>query len=177
MFGSMPAPSYPLMTFQRFLFWTIVARIKNIRPFWYLDYNKEDARALLEQEYGWQYYGGHHLENRMTSFYHSVYMPQKFNSDLRNNTLSALVRNGKMDRTEAWTKYNEPPHIEEELVSYFQKRLGLSENEYASIMAEAPRDWYEFPTYKKRFERMRPVFKVLADANLVPRSFYIKYCF
>ncbi len=113
----------------------------------------------------------------MTAFYHSVYMPQKFNSDLRNNTLSALVRNGKMDRTEAWTRYNEPPHIEDELVAYFQKRLGLSENEYASIMAQPPRDWHEFPTYKKRFERMRPVFKVLADANLVPRSFYLKYCF
>ena len=77
----------------------------------------------------------------------------------------------------AWGKYNEPPHIEEELVSYFQKRLGLSEFEYASIMDESPRAWYEFPTYKKRFERMRPLFKILADANLVPRSFYLKYCF
>lgn len=176
-YGTKPIKSYPLMDFKRFLFWTMAARIRKIRPYWYLDYNKEDARALLEREYGWQYYGGHHLENRMTAFYHSVYMPQKFNSDLRNNTLSALVRNGKMNRSEAWAKYNEPPHIEEELVTYFQKRLGLSENEYASIMAAPPRAWHEFPTYKKRFERMRPVFKVLADANLVPRSFYLKYCF
>ncbi len=176
-YGTRSIKSYPLMDFKRFMFWTAAARIRKIRPYWYLDYNKEDARALLERKYGWQYYGGHHLENRMTAFYHSVYMPQKFNSDLRNNTLSALVRNGKMDRTEAWTRYNEPPHIEDELVAYFQKRLGLSENEYASIMAQPPRDWHEFPTYKKRFERMRPVFKVLADANLVPRSFYLKYCF
>ena len=176
-YGTKPIKSYPLMDFKRFMFWTMAARIRKIRPYWYLDYNKEDARALLELEYGWQYYGGHHLENRMTAFYHSVYMPQKFNSDLRNNTLSALVRNGQMGRAEAWAKYNEPPHIEEELVTYFQKRLRLSENEYASIMAEAPRSWHEFPTYKQRFERMRPLFKVLADANLVPRSFYLKYCF
>lgn len=177
MFGTMRASSYPLMTFDRFLFWTIAARIKNIRPFWYLHYNKEDARALIEREYGWQYYGGHHLENRMTAFFHSVYAPQKFGMDFRNNTLSALVRNGKMDRSEAWAKYNEPPHIEEGLVTYFQKRLGLSENEYASIMAGPTKSWHEFPTYKRRFERMRPVFKLLADANLVPRSFYLKYCF
>lgn len=176
-YGTKPIKSYPLMDFKRFVFWTMAARIRKIRPYWYLDYNKEDARALLEREYGWQYYGGHHLENRMTAFYHSVYMPQKFNSDLRNNTLSALVRNGKIDRAAAWAKYNEPPHIEDELVAYFQKRLGLSENEYESIMAEVPRDWREFPTYKKRFERMRPLFKLLADANLVPRSFYLKYCF
>ena len=177
MYGTQRLSSYPLMTFERFLFWTIAARIRKIRPYWYLDYNKEDARALLAREYGWQYYGGHHLENRITAFSHSVYAPGKFNTDFRNNTLSASVRNGQMDRAEAWAEYNEPPFTEEELVKYFQKRLCISENEYSSIMAEPPRDWHEFPTYKKRFERMRPVFKVLADANLVPRSFYLKYCF
>lgn len=176
-YGTKSMKSYPLMDFKRFMFWTMVARIRKVRPFWYLGYNKENARALLERKYDWQYYGGHHLENRMSAFYHSIYLPQKFNSDLRNNTLSALVRNGKMDRTEAWSKYNEPPYIEEELVTYFQKRLGLSVNEYASIMAEQPRSWYEFPTYKKWFERIRPLFKLLVDSNLVPRSFYLKYCF
>ena len=113
----------------------------------------------------------------MTAFFHSVYAPQKFNSDFRNNTLSALVRQGQLSREEAWARYNEPPHIEEELVTYFQKRLGISDNEYKSIMAEPPRSWHEFPTYKKRFERLRPLFKILADRNLVTRSFYQKYCF
>ena len=176
-YGTLPMKSYPLMDFKRFLFWTTAARIRKIRPYWYLDYNKEDARALLEREYGWEYYGGHHLENRMTAFFHSVYAPQKFNTDFRNNTLSALVRNGKVSRQEAWADYNSAPHVEDDLVAYFKKRLGLSENEYASIMAETPRSWHEFPTYKKQFERLRPLFRILADANLVPRSFYLKYCF
>lgn len=169
--------SYPLMTFERMLFWALAARIRKIRPFWYMDYSKEAARALLEREYGWEYYGGHHLENRMTAYFHSVYAPQKFASDFRNNTLSALVRNGSLSREEAWAEYNTPPHVEEELVGYFQKRLGLSDNEYKSVMAAPPRSWHEFPTYKKRFERFRPLFRVLADANLVTRSFYLKYCF
>ena len=176
-FGKRKLASYPLMTFERMLFWSVAARIRKIRPFWYLDYSKEAARALLEREYGWEYYGGHHLENRMTAFFHSVYAPQKFGADFRNNTLSALARQGKLTREEAWARYMEPPHVEDELVRYFQKRLGLSENEYASVMADKPRSWWEFPTYKKRFERFRPLFKVLADANLVTRSFYLKYCF
>jgi len=176
-FGKMPLKSYPLMTFERFLFWTAAARIRKIRPFWYLDYSKEDARNLIEREYDWQYYGGHHLENRITAFSHSIYAPNKFKMDFRNNTLSALVRNNIMDRTEAWAIYNQPPHVEEELLSYFKKRLGLSDDEYEAIMAVPPKPWYDFPTYKKRFERLRPFFKVLADANLVPRSFYLKYCF
>ena len=176
-YGKGTLHSYPLMTFERMLFWSLAARIRKIRPFWYIDYDKADARALLEREYGWEYYGGHHLENRMTAFFHSVYAPQKFDSDFRNNTLSALVRQGKLTREEAWAEYNRPPHIEEELVGYFQKRIGLSDNEYKSIMASPPRSWHEFPTYKKRFERCRPLFKMLADANLVTRSFYLKYCF
>lgn len=176
-FGRLPMKSYPLMTFARFLFWTVFARIQKIRPFWYIDYNKEDARAFLEQEYDWKYYGGHHLENRMTAFFHSIYLPQKFNTDMRNNTLAALVRNGKMSREEAWAEYNKPPLIEKDLVEYFKKRLELNDEEYETIMSRETKSWLEYPTYKKRFELLRPLFKILAKANLVPMSFYLKYCF
>lgn len=177
MFGKLPMKTYPLMTFSRFIFWSMFAKIQKIRPFWYIDYNKEDARKFLQKEYDWKYYGGHHLENRSAAFCHSVYFPQKFNTDMRNNTLSALVRNGKMDRKEALTEYRKPPLVEKDLVEYFKKRLDLSDEEYESIMKRKPKSWYEYPTYKKRFELLRPLFKVLAKANLVPMSFYLKYCF
>ena len=176
-FGTQPMKTYPLMTFSRFLWWSTVARIRKIRPFWYLGYSKESARAFLEKTYDWKYYGGHHLENRMTAFFHGVYAPQKYRSDFRNNTLSALVRNGKMTREAAWAEYNTAPVIEDELVPYFKKRLELSDEEYERIMRSPPRSWYEFPTYKRRFERLRPLFAILARSNLVPMSFYLKYCF
>ncbi|MCT7510738.1 N-acetyl sugar amidotransferase [Aliarcobacter cryaerophilus] len=177
MFGKLPMKSYPLMTITRFLFWSMFAKIQKIRPFWYIDYNKDDAKKFLEKEYNWKYYGGHHLENRITAFYHSIYLPQKFNTDMRNNTLSALVRNGKRDRLEAWKEYNTPPHIEKDLLEYFKKRLELSDEEYGRIMARKSKSWQEYPTYKKTFEFLRPLFKILAKANLVPMSFYLKYCF
>ncbi len=42
----------------------------------------------------------------------------------------------------------------------------------------APRKSYrDFKTYKQLFERLRPMFKLMAQANLVPMSFYLKYCF
>ncbi len=176
-FGRLPMRSYPLMTFSRFIWWSVFARIRKIRPFWYIDYNKEDAQVFLEKEYGWQYYGGHHLENRMTAFLHTIYAPQKFEMDFRNNTLSALVRMGKITREKAWAKYNTPHKVEEELLEYFKKRLELSDEEYERIMGEAPKSWKDYPTYKKRFELFRPLFAILAKANLVPMSFYLKYCF
>lgn len=176
-FGKLPMKSYPLMTFSRFLFSTMFAKIQKIRPFWYIDYNKDDAKKFLEKEYDWKYYGGHHLENRMTAYFHSIYLPQKFNGDMRNNTLAALVRNGKMSREEGWEEYNTPPHVEKDLVEYFKKRLDLSDDEYDRVMKRKPKSWTEYPTYKKRFELLRPLFKILAKANLVPMSFYLKYCF
>ncbi len=177
MFGRRPMRSYPLMTLSRFLWWALGARIRKIRPFWYINYSKEDARTFLEKEFGWQYYGGHHLENRMTAFFHGIYAPQKFSSDFRNNTLSAGVRMGAISREVAWAEYNTPPHVEHDLVAYFKKRLDLSDEEYDRVMKEPPKSWQDYPTYKKRFEQLRPLFAVLAKANLVPMSFYLKYCF
>lgn len=176
-YGTMDRKSYPLMTFNRMLYWTVAKRIRKIRPFWYMDYSKEKARAFLEKEFGWEYYGGHHLENRMTAFFHSVYLPEKFGLDARNLSLAALARNGSVSREKAWEQYTAPRHIEEALVEYFCKRLGIRQADYDAHMAVPPRDWHEFPTYKKRFERLRPMFKILAKANLVPMSFYLKYCF
>lgn len=176
-FGSLPMRTYPLMTMSRLLFWTAVARIQKVRPFWYLAHTKEEARRLLESQYGWQYYGGHHLENRMTAFYHGIYLPRKFAADMRNNSLAARARMGTMSREAAWAEYNTSPVVEDELVEYVQKRLRLDPDKYARVMAEPPRSWFEFPTYKKRFEQMRPLFALLARANLVPTSFYLKSCF
>lgn len=177
-YGKLPMRTYPLMTFFKFMKWTLLYRIKKIRPLWYIQYSKENAREFLEKEFGWQYYGGHHLENRMTSFFHSIYCPQKFKIDYRNNSLSASVRSGQMKREDALGEYYEtPPYVEPELLSYFKKRLALSDQEYDRIMSLPPRYWYEFPTYKKRFEFFRPLFFMLMKAHLVPYSFYMKYCF
>lgn len=177
-FGTMPMRSYPLMTFANFMKWTVVKRIKKIRPLWYISYNKEAAKAFLQKEFGWEYYGGHHLENRMTSFFHSYYCPTKFHIDYRNNTLAAAVRNGKMDRALAIDEYyNKPPYLEPNLLSYFKKRLKISDEEFDRVMNRPPKYWTEYPTYKKRFEKLRPLFYMLSKASLVPKSFYLKYCF
>ncbi|MBM3847471.1 MAG: N-acetyl sugar amidotransferase [Verrucomicrobia bacterium] len=176
-FGRLPMKSYPLMTFLRFMRWIMLGRIKKIRPYWYLQYSKEEAQEFLKAKCGWKYYGGHHLENRLVSFSIGLYLPRKFGLDYRNLTLSARARAGLVDRGEAMAEYARPPKVEDELLPYFKKRLGLSDEDYERVMRAEPKFWWEFPTYKKRFERLRPIFAVLAKANLVPMSFYLKYCF
>lgn len=174
-FGKIKMKTFPNMTFWSFMKWILFYRIKKIRPLWYIQYSKQEARSLLENEYGWKYYGGHHLENRMTAFNHSIYFPQKFEIDQRNNTLSAVVRAGLMSRADAIAEYATPPHVEPELVAYFKKRLNFSDAEYDKIMKGPRMNFRNYKTYKKRFERLRPLFYILAKASLVPMSFYIKY--
>lgn len=174
-FGKLPMKTYPLMDFATFMKWVVAKRIKKIRPYWYIDYSKEEARAFLEKTYDWQYYGGHHLENRLIAFNHSYYLPKKFKVDLRNLSLAAAARTGMISRDEALKRYAEPPHLEEGLVEYFKTRLKISNEEFESIMTRPGKNFKDYPTYKPLFERLRPLFYVLAKANLVPMSFYLKY--
>ena len=176
-FGRRRMETYPLMTFSRFLKSVLYDRAKFIRPFWYIKYSKSEAKAFLKENFGWEYYGGHHLENRSAAFEYSIYLPEKFGFDLRDNTLAAQVRNGEKTRSAALIEYNTPPVVGIGLLDYVKKRLDLSDDLYEKIMCTAPKSWKDYPTYKKRFERWRIVFHLLAKANLVPMSFYLKYCF
>lgn len=175
-YGKVKMKTYPLMTFNHFMKWTVVKRIKKIRPFWYIDYSKEMARKYLEKEFGWEYYGGHHLENRIVAFQHCYHNFYKFGMDNRNLSLAAGVRSGLLDREGAIKEYfYSEPYIEDGLVEYVKNRLKLSDDELEVIMHLPNRRYTEFPTYKRRFKRLRPLFYILAKNNLVPMSFYLKY--
>lgn len=176
-FGKMPLKTFPNMKFWMFLKWAIVYRQKFIRPLWYIDYDKERARDELVARTGWEYYGGHHLENRASSFAHTVWLPQRFGVDYRNLTLAAAARRGAMSREEAIAAYAKPILVDSRLIEYTKKRVGFSDAEYDAVMTGEKRNWRDFKTYKKRFERLRPLFFVLAKAQCVPMSFYLKYCF
>jgi N-acetyl sugar amidotransferase len=177
MFGSRKLVTYPNLTLLNFLKWSIIYRQKFVRPLWYINYSKSDARKLLHAKTGWKYYGGHHLENRATAFLHTVYNPQKFSIDNRNWSLSAEARTGVIAREDALAIYQKPVPEDRELVNYVKKRLGLSDDDYTAVMNGPKRSYRDFETYKKTFERLRFLFFILARANLVPKSFYLKYCF
>ena len=177
MFGSVKPKTFPNMTLFDFIKWITVYRIEKIRPLWYINYSKEEAREFLQERFNWIYYDGHHLENRTGAFQHSVLGPQKFGIDSRANSLSASVRSGKIHRADALKELQSDPVIEEGLIEYMKKRMELTDEEYNTIMKSPIKNWQDYPTYKKSFERLRPFFYILLKSNLIPESFYIKYCF
>lgn len=174
-FGTYPIKTFPNMWLSDFLRWMIFGGIKSIRPIYYMDYDKEAAKKMLAEKYGWQWYGGHHLENRFTAFVHSYFFPTRWNIDFRIAGYSAYCRNGWMSREEALRLMQEPPYIEDDLVEYVKKRLGFSDAEFDRLMNLPKKSYKDYKTYKQTFERLRPFFWLMYKLELVPKSFYMKY--
>lgn len=174
-FGSLSMKTFPNLWFKDFIRWMIFGGIKKVRPLYYMDYDKEAAKKMLAEKYGWQWYGGHHLENRFTAFYHSYFLPTRWNIDFRIAGYSAYCRNGWMSRAEALHLMNEPPYIESDLVEFTKKRLGFSDREFDHLMSLPKKTYRDYETYKKTFERLRPFFWLMYKMELVPKSFYMKY--
>ncbi|MCC7127457.1 MAG: imidazole glycerol phosphate synthase subunit HisF [Microbacteriaceae bacterium] len=175
-YGHVPLKTFPNMSFGDFLRWSTWNAIERTRPLYWMDYRKEDAKKFLTETYGWKWYGGHHLENRFTAFYHTYFLPKRWGINFRQIELSALVRSGQLDRDLAIEQFLAPRQGDAEIIAMVKKRLGFTDEEFDEVMSLSHRTYREFRTYKRRFERLRPLFWFLWKLNRVPRSFYEKFC-
>ncbi|HYN68596.1 MAG TPA: N-acetyl sugar amidotransferase [Candidatus Eisenbacteria bacterium] len=174
-FGSRPLKTFPNLWLKDFLRWSAIRNIRRVRPLYYMDYQKASARAFLERELGWVWYGGHHLENRFTAFWHTYFLPRRYGIDARQLGHAALVRSGQVDRAKALAELAQPVIADPEIVALVKKRLRFSDEEFDSIMEIPRRDYWDYPTYKETFERLRPLFWLLYRLDRVPKSFYLKF--
>ena len=174
-FGTLPMKTFPNLWLSKQLKWMLFNRIQSIRPLYYLDYDKEAVKDMLVKDYGWKWYGGHHLENRTSAFVHSYFFPRRWKIDFRIAGYSAYCRDGRMTRADALELMKEIPHLEEGMIEYYKKRLNLTDDAFDDLMNLPKKYYQDFTTYKKTFERWRPFFYLMAKWNLIPWSFYIKY--
>lgn len=176
-YGSRKMKTYPNMSMWQFIRWSALRGIRRVRPLYYMDYDKAAVKQMLADDYGWQWYGGHHLENRITAFCHLYVLPRRWHDDLRLLGHAARVRSGQLDRTEALSKLEQAVDCPSELLGLVQKRLGFDDAELERVMTLPHKTWRDFPSYKRTFERLRPLFAVLVKTGRVPESFYMKFCF
>ncbi len=176
-FGRLPMKTYPNMSIAQFIRWTALRGIQRVRPLYYMDYDKEQVKRMLAEKYGWEWYGGHHLENRYTAFVHLYFLPRRWNADLRHLGHAATVRSGQMPREVALAELREDVDCPDDLLDMVRKRLGFSEESLEQAMQMPKKYWHDYPNYKKTFERLRPLFAMLVKSGKVPQSFYMKFCF
>lgn len=174
-FGTCKLKTFPNLWMSSWLKWMLIKRIKRVRPLYYIDYDKEKVKQFLIKEFGWQWYGGKHMENRFTIFTHNYFFPTKFNMNFPVLELSALVRSGQMNREEALKKISEPRQINKEVIQLVKKRLGFTDAEFKKIMRLPRKTYQDYKTYKPIFRRFKWFFWILYKANLAPQSFYMKY--
>jgi tRNA(Ile)-lysidine synthase TilS/MesJ len=174
-FGKVKMKTFPNLDLVKWLKWSGVDKIRKVRPLYYVDYRKEQAKTFLAENFGWKWYGGHHMENRTAYFTNNYYLPKKFEIDLRFSELSALIRNGQITRDEALKRIREPKPFDASILEEVKTRLEFSDAEFEEVMARPRKSYRDYKTHKETFERLRWLFWVMYKCDMVPKSFYLKY--
>jgi N-acetyl sugar amidotransferase len=167
--------SFPLMSLSQFVYYSLFKKIRDVRVFDYIEYNKAEAKKIIARELGWEDYGGHHHENIFTRFFQSYYLPVKFGIDKRKVEYSALIRSGQMSRDEALEDLKMPYPYDQKDVDFVIKKLGFSQEEWNEIMEAPKKTFKDFPTYYSAIKRLKYPMKIAADMNLIPKILYEKY--
>jgi N-acetyl sugar amidotransferase len=163
-FGSGRRKTFPDFTPFHIFYYGFIKGIKMVRPFYYLDYSKADAKKVIAEQYGWRDYGGHHHESIFTRYIIGVWLPSRFKIDKRKVTYSAAVRSGHMTRTEALQQLSRPPYdpkkMEEDKV-YIAKKLLFSEDEFERLLQLPIKSHQDYPNYQTYITPLRSLLAFL----------------
>ena len=171
-FGKVQMKTYPNLWLENWLEYLINFPIERPRLLYHVDYDKEEAKRFLTERFGWQWYGGHHMENKYTIFIGNYLHPRKFGIDLRWIEFSALIRSGQMGREEAFRGLEKPPYTDTSILREVERRLNIDIDE---IMALPKKTHNDYETYQQTFRNLEPVFSILHRMGRIPSTFYLKY--
>ena len=165
-FGTRGLHSYPhagLLTY-----YSRLIRHRRVDVLNYIDYSRNEAMRILEEELGWRYYGAKHHESIYTRFYQGYILPTKFGYDKRRCHFSSLICSGQMDRDAALIELTKPayaPAQQEEDREYVTKKLGLSTEGFEEIMTAPRRTFWDYPSYARTLEGpiLRPLYTLARD--------------
>jgi len=156
--------TYPLLTLPKMIYSGLLKGIRDIRPYYFLDYQKQKAKQMLMEEYDWKDYGGHHHENLFTKFAMAYWLPEKFGIDKRKINLSAQVLSGALSRAEAMSSLSQPFAPKKELENtreYVMKKLEISAEEFANIWKSENKNAFDYPSNYSLIFRLADTFSPL----------------
>jgi N-acetyl sugar amidotransferase len=169
-FGKVKFKSFPYITLPKYLYYTFVKGIKMVSILNYINYDKVKAQKILEDELGWQYYGGKHYESIYTRFYQSYILPNKFNIDKRKIHLSTLIFAGLLSKEEALEEMSKPAYPEEKLKfekEYVINKFGISEKEFDEIMSAPVKNFRDYPNSNGIHQRYKNVLNFLRKKKIL----------
>lgn len=167
-FGTVNLKKYRTIGFfDYYINYPVLKGMRPLRPLNFMPYSKKHAIDELVK-IGWKPYGRKHGESRFTKLFQNYYLPTKFGYDKRRTHLSSLILSGEVSRQHALNELAKPLYDQGELasdISYFCKKLNISDVEFHSYVNAPNRHYTEFPNWDSR----RAVVK--QAQNLVGRLF------
>ena len=160
-FGSKPLKTFPKIGLFGFVWHTFVRKKKLINILNYFDYNKDNAKHLIQEELGWVDYGYKHFESIFTRFFQGYILPQKFNMDKRLPHFSSLILSGQMTRDEALKALEKPVYPEtllQEDMEFLLKKWSLTQETFNKYMAMPPKTYKEYGDMSWLFDNTKSLF-------------------
>lgn len=174
-FGEKRLKTYPGVSLLSVFMNTFIRRIKVVPFTNYFHYSKEEARAELEQELGWRYYGGHHYENVYSQWAFGYYTFNKFGFDKRKVSLSGPLRMGWKTREQALSEIQHPPPVGPEVTEYCLKKLGLTEAAFKQLMEAPNKSFRDYKTSYNLIRKFRFFIKLAIAMKLMTPVVYEKF--
>lgn len=174
-FGTRSLKDFPKLGLTKQYIHHKLFHLNSIQPLNLMDYDKNAAKKMLMEKYGWRDYGGKHYESIFTRFYQGYILPRKFKVDKRRAHLATLVAAGIITRNEALNELEKPPYdpeLQKQDYDYAIKKFGISREEFEKYMNEAPVDHKVYGTQwdKEHFRKyyifkrlMGPVLDILSN--------------
>jgi N-acetyl sugar amidotransferase len=168
--GGARIKTFPTGSTIQFAWWEMARGIRKVHLLDYVDYDKSAAVEVLQQ-IGWRPYPGKHYESLFTQFYQAHILPTKYGIDKRRAHLSSLVVSSQLTRDEALAELATPlyePQLLAEHRSYVLKKLGMSDDEFDSILQAEPvahtsyphDGWYAFYVIKAMRLALAPLVRM-----------------
>ena len=149
-FGKVKLNNYYHYTMFDYVKYRIFKNIKILPILNYIDYNKEEAKKIIEKELNWEDYGSKHHESIYTRFVQAYILPKRFNIDKRKAHLSSLICSGQITREEALNEIKKDIYPLEKLKEdkqFVLDKLEILEKEFDKLMSLPPKCFLEYPSY------------------------------
>ena len=165
-FGEVKLKTYPLIGFGLTYYLENILGVKYYFPLDYMDYNKENAKRELVEEYGWTDYGQKHFESIFTRFYQGYILPNKFKIDKRRFHYSSEIVSGQLSKEEAQKFIESNEYVEsgqmQQDKEYVIKKLEFTEEEFDDIIQAPPKKHTDYPSViniLRKLKKIKGVFK------------------
>lgn len=161
--------TFPAIGTLGYLWYEYVRKIRWVSFLDYFEFNKLEALAELQSEFGYKPYPYKHYESIFTRFYQGYILPQKFGVDKRRVHFSTLIASGQMTRDEAVRGLEGIPYASQKALEedklYFVKKMGWTAADLDAYIRRPAVAHSRYPSERPFWDRLQRLRRQLRVAG------------